>query len=184
MACVQKRSCWVGIVDPEQDGDARHAVPALGDERHLVAVGIGQRLGRAESLACDLEADNARGRRRRQAGRANGSSSGSSRSCDGGAAACRRPACPCDRRQGQPSAARRRAARRAWSRTGRCRGAVWRNSWRKCTPKPGTGEKALRTDLSRHLEAVESRSRITFGCLDALETTHTNAATTPLRRDC
>ena len=39
---------------------------ALGDQRHLVAVGIGQRLRRGQSLARDLEADDARRRRRGQ----------------------------------------------------------------------------------------------------------------------
>ena len=124
-----------GVVDLEQDGDALDAVFALGHQRHLVAVRIGQCLGSGDPVARDLETRRCPRAAPPAARRANGSSSGSSRSCDGGAAACRRPACPCDRRAGPPSAARRRAARRAWSRKGRHRGAAWRDSWRKCIAK-------------------------------------------------
>ena len=108
----------------------------LGTSVTLLPSGSASAGARGEPLARDLEAHDARRRQAPAAPRAHGSSSGSSRSCDGGAAACRRPACPCGRRAGPPSAARRRAARRACRRTGRDRGAAWRGSWRECSPKP------------------------------------------------
>ncbi len=75
---------------------------------------------------------------RRAGDRGRGSSSGSSRSCDGGAAACRRPACPCDRRAGRPSAARRPVARRACWRTGDVEMLLGEVHGTECSPQRKT----------------------------------------------
>src|SRR6185436_6739337 len=46
-----------GLVDPQQDGDAVDTVVPLGHQRHLVAVGIGQRLWRSEAIPRDQQPD-------------------------------------------------------------------------------------------------------------------------------